>query len=455
MQFLKALSKATGTAAANRALHTIALLFLLVSLAMMPPLEGAPFFLFSSPGPSRGHSPPKIVAEVFLLIIEQYHEQPDAAHLVHRAICGMESLLREEGKAYTRPAIQWKRIGGDRMKLVHLVSSLFDYYRRTARVSPQKLEYAAIQGMLDSLDENSAYMTAAEAREDIEGEAVGLGLRVGLENGMLTALPADEGSPVHRAGIRAGDRILRIEGRPTKDMDLREIISRIQGPRGTAVTLTALREGWEQPKDFTVIRDAVRTRSVEYRLLERGIGYLSIKQFQRNTARDVEEALQHFRSSEGELKGLVLDLRDNPGGLIREAVEVASKFIPSGIIVYLKERAEDTGQRYTGRRPGVRLPCHDVVPMVVLVNDETASASEIVAGALQDYRRSVIIGRNTYGKVSVQTLFPLSNGATLSLTTGRDYLPSGKLIRRGIRPEVWRWRKGREGMFPFVLPSMR
>jgi len=301
-------------------------------------------------------------------------------------------------------------------------------------VDPKKLIYGAIKGMLRELDPHSGFMPPEAYKEmkiDTKGEFGGLGIQVGIRNGVLTVIAPIEDTPAWKAGLKAGDKIVKIDGEPTSEMSLMEAVNKMRGPKGTKVTLTIMREGWKKPKDFTITRGIIKLKSVKYKIIDDAIGYVKITQFQENTAVQLEKALRQLNDKG--IDSLILDLRNNPGGLLRAAVEVAEQFLPEGkVVVSIKGRnTPKKVYRTTGSRP------HYNWPMIVLVNQGTASASEIVAGALKDHNRALILGVRTFGKGSVQSVIPLSDGSGLRLTTALYYTPSGKSIHKhGIEPDV-------------------
>ncbi len=301
-------------------------------------------------------------------------------------------------------------------------------------VEPKKLIYGAIRGMLKELDPHSGFMPPEaykEMRIDTKGEFGGLGIQVGIRDGVLTVIAPIEDTPAWKAGLKAGDKIIKIDGEPTADMTLMDAVHRMRGPKGTQVTLTIMREGWKKPKDFTITRDIIKLKSVKYKVIDDGIGYVKITQFQQNTAVQLERALRELNDKG--IDSLILDLRNNPGGLLRSAVEVVEQFMPAGkVVVSIKGRSTPKKvYRTSGARPYYQWP------MVVLVNQGSASASEIVAGALKDHKRALILGVRTFGKGSVQSIIPLSDGSGLRLTTALYYTPSGKSIHKhGIEPDV-------------------
>lgn len=301
-------------------------------------------------------------------------------------------------------------------------------------VDTKELLYDAVKGMLKSLDPHSAFMPPAAYKEmqiDTRGEFGGLGIQIAIRDGVLMVIAPIEDTPAWQAGIKAGDKIIKIEGELTKDMTLQDAVSKMRGPKGTPVTISIAREGWTELKDFTIVRDIIRIKSVKHRVLEENIGYIKISQFQERTSSDLGKALKEF-SKEG-INALVLDLRNNPGGLLTSAVDVTSHFLPEGkLVVYIKGRAGDRNEYHANGKGG---PFEK--PMVVLVNPGSASASEIVAGALKDWNRAVILGEKTFGKGSVQSMIPLSDGSGLRLTTARYYTPSGVSIQNtGIVPDI-------------------
>ncbi|MFQ5894392.1 MAG: S41 family peptidase [Nitrospinota bacterium] len=302
-------------------------------------------------------------------------------------------------------------------------------------VDQQKLIRGAIKGMLGTLDPHTSYLPPEVYREmqvQTEGKFGGLGIEITIRDDLITVVAPIEGTPADRAGIKAGDKIIKVDGASTKKMNLQEAVRRMRGPRGSKVTITILRKGVPKPFDVVIVRDIIRVRSVRSRMLESQVGYVRIRNFHKSTGRELEESLR--RLSQKPLRGLVLDLRNNPGGLLQQAIEVADKFLPGGqLVVYTKGRLPNQNHRFVSRGRGSFLG----FPMVVLVNAGSASASEIVAGALQDLARALILGEPTFGKGSVQTIVPLSDGSGLRLTTARYYTPKGRLIQeKGIQPDI-------------------
>jgi carboxyl-terminal processing protease len=305
------------------------------------------------------------------------------------------------------------------------------------QVSTKQLIEGAVNGMLTSLDPHSAYLTPDLYRElqvDTQGSFGGLGIEITVKNGILTVVSPIEDTPAFRAGIKPGDQILKIEGEFTKDMSLVDAVKKMRGPKGTKVNLTLRREGVNELIEVPVMREVIQIQSVKSRALDKGYGYVRVTQFQERTDEDLEKAVDKIaKQNDGRLEGVVLDLRNNPGGLLTQAVRVSDLFLDSGMIVYTDGRLESQKQRYYAHKRKSRVEC----PMVVLVNGGSASAAEIVAGALQDHRRALILGTQTFGKGSVQTILPLGDNSALRLTTARYYTPRGRSIQAtGITPDI-------------------
>lgn len=302
-------------------------------------------------------------------------------------------------------------------------------------VKTKDLIYSAIKGMMGSLDPHSGFLTPEAYKEmqvETKGEFGGIGIQIGIKDNALTVIAPIEDTPAFRAGIKAGDRIIKINGESTRDMSLMDAVNKMRGPKGTKVTITIMREGWESPKDFTLIRDIIHIKSVKSKVVEKGVGYIKLSHFQEQTANDLSIALRELVEKE-KITSLILDLRNNPGGLLQSAVEVADQFLePGKLVVFIKGRTGEKVEYFTeGIRPNYKLP------LVVLVNHGSASASEIVAGALKDHRRAIILGTTTFGKGSVQNIIPLSDGSGLRLTTAKYYTPQGISIHgEGITPDI-------------------
>lgn len=301
-------------------------------------------------------------------------------------------------------------------------------------VDEKELIYGAIRGMLNSLDPHSSFMSPEifkEVQIDTKGEFTGLGIQIGIKDNVLTVIAPIEDTPAYKAGIKAGDKIIKINGESTKGMSLYDAVTKLRGPKGTSVTITIVRKGLEEPKDITIVRDVIKIKSVKSKIVDDGIGYIKVTQFQESTASELSKALKRLEKEK--INALILDLRNNPGGLLKGSIDVVSQFLPSRkLVVYIKGRSGEKAEFYTNSDK----PFYDY-PMIVLVNEGSASASEIVAGALQDWGRAVILGTETFGKGSVQTVFPLNDGSGLRLTTARYYTPKGKSIQTtGIKPDI-------------------
>jgi len=304
-------------------------------------------------------------------------------------------------------------------------------------VTTKKLIDGAISGMLASLDPHSAYLTPDLYRDlevETRGSFGGLGIEITIKNGALTVVAPIEDTPAYRAGLKAGDQIIKIDDDFTKDMSLTDAVKRMRGPKGSKIKLTLHRNGVPELFTVTLARDVIKIQSVKAKMLPEGFGYIRVTTFQENTGEGVEKAIDDFESKDhGKIKGVVFDLRDNPGGLLNQAVKVSDDFLDGGLIVYTQGREENQQQKYFSHK---KKDWTDY-PMVVIVNGGSASASEIVAGALQDQKRAVILGTQTFGKGSVQTILPLDDHSALRLTTARYYTPAGRSIQAvGITPDV-------------------
>ncbi|MFK7829695.1 MAG: S41 family peptidase [Congregibacter sp.] len=297
------------------------------------------------------------------------------------------------------------------------------------------LEYA-IEGMLSGLDPHSMYL-AKEAYSSLQtsttGEFSGLGLEVGMDNGFLKVISPIDGSPALKAGVQPGDVILKLDGVPIRDTSLSDAVEQMRGPKGSEIVITIGRAGESQPFDLTLVRDTIQVASVRERWLEPGFGYVRISQFQKNTGDDVKKALERLQTEEP-IKGLVVDLRNNPGGVLGASVDVAGLFMEGGTVVYTEGRLRNAGRNYDASGADIT----DGAPLVILVNGGSASASEIVAGALQDHSRAVIMGTQSFGKGSVQTVLPISESRAVKLTTALYFTPNGRSIQaEGIQPDVF------------------
>lgn len=321
---------------------------------------------------------------------------------------------------------------------LRIFTKVFDHIRQgyVEEITDRELLRYAIKGMLSELDPHSSYLDESsfdDLQTNTTGEFGGLGIEVGMENGFVKVISPIDDTPASRAGVEAGDLIIKLGDKPVKGMTLNEAVELMRGPKGSDLVLTIVREGREQPFELTLTRDTIKVKSVRSRFIEPGYGYVRIAQFQVGTGADVREAIQQLKADGEELKGLILDLRNNPGGVLQASVEVADTFLNDGLIVYTEGRVKDADVRYSASA-GDEL---NGLPIVVLINDGSASASEIVAGALQDQRRAVVVGTDSFGKGSVQTVIPISDDRAIKLTTALYFTPSGRSIQaQGISPDI-------------------
>jgi len=301
-------------------------------------------------------------------------------------------------------------------------------------VDTEELVQKAIQGMVSSLDPHSLLLPPEEFEDlqiDTKGKFTGIGISISIRDGFVTVVSPIEGTPAYRAGIKAGDRIIKVDGKPVKD--LREAVKKMRGPKGTKVAVTVARKGEPEPIEFNLIRDVIPIQSVRATMLKPGYGYAWVTHFRDQTVRDLEKSLKKLEKEHGALKGLVLDLRDNPGGLLPQAIKMSDLFLSEGDILSIKGRLKRHTRAFSAHQDD-----DDVTyPLVVLINGGSASASEIVAGALQDNKRAVIMGTTSFGKGSVQTVETLRDGYGLKLTIARYYTPKGRSIQaKGIEPDI-------------------
>lgn len=301
-------------------------------------------------------------------------------------------------------------------------------------VDEKDLVYGAIKGMLSSLDPHSSFMPPEHFKEmkiDTKGEFGGLGIQIGIKDKILTIISPIDDTPAFKAGVKAGDKIIKIDGESTKDITIHDAVTKLRGPKGTSVTITIVREGLDKALDIKIVRDIIKLKSVKHKIIDETIGYIKLTQFQEKTAVDLRNALEEI--SKKKINALILDLRNNPGGLLKGAVDVSSLFLPpEKLVVYIKGRSGEKTEFKTSKSNR-----HFDYPMIVLVNQGSASASEIVAGAMQDWEQAIVLGTQTFGKGSVQTVIPLSDGSALRLTTARYYTPKDRSIQTtGITPDI-------------------
>ncbi len=297
------------------------------------------------------------------------------------------------------------------------------------------LEYA-IKGMIAELDPHSAYLDKeafADLQASTSGEFGGIGLEVSLDEGFIKVVTPIDDSPSARAGILSGDVVIRIDDKPVKGMDLNKAVNLMRGPKNSPIKITVMRDGVDQPLDFDLLRDIIKVQSVRTRVLEDDYFYIRIAQFQLDTGKDVAKKLRDQLKKNPDTKGIILDLRNNPGGVLQSSVEVVDAFLDGGQVVYTQGRLDNSNIGYNAEAGDLT----NNLPLVVLINDGSASASEIVAGALQDHKRAVIMGTRSFGKGSVQSVIPISNDRAIKLTTALYYTPNGRSIQaQGIEPDV-------------------
>ncbi|MEI6125045.1 MAG: S41 family peptidase [Pseudomonadota bacterium] len=300
----------------------------------------------------------------------------------------------------------------------------------------KKIIYNAIKGMVASLDPHSSFMPPdlyKELQVETKGSFGGLGIEITMKDDILTVVAPIEDTPAYHAGIKTGDKIIKIENESTKNMGLVDAVKKMRGKPGSPIKITILRDDLKEPRDFSIVRDIIKIKSVKFKMLEDKFGYIRITQFQENTENEFKKAIKSLRSEKAPLQGLVLDLRGNPGGLLDQAVKISDEFLDSGLIVYTEGRVESQRMQFHAKKDD------DTVeyPTVALVNGGSASASEIVAGALQDHGKAIIVGTQTFGKGTVQTIYPLSDGSGLRITTAKYYTPGHRSIQeKGITPDI-------------------
>lgn len=323
-------------------------------------------------------------------------------------------------------------------KDIKTFNEVFDIVKKNyvEDVDSSVLIQGAINGMMRSLDPHSTFMTPEVYKElevETQGRFGGVGIEITILKDVLTVVSPIEDTPAFNAGVKSGDQIIKIDGKSTKDITIMEAVKKLRGPEDTKVTITIMRENIAKPKDFVLTRAIIQVKSVKAKTFEDNIGYFRIASFHERTADDLRKALRDIGEKVRPMKGLVLDLRNDPGGLLIQAIEVSDIFLKSGVIVSTRGRTKNMETKAMARDDGNEMTC----PIVVLVNEGTASAAEIVAGALQDNGRALIIGTKTFGKASVQTVIPLEDGSALKLTTARYYTPKGRSIQaEGIKPDI-------------------
>jgi carboxyl-terminal processing protease len=344
------------------------------------------------------------------------------------ALGGWSTLKAKPNNTENQDAYQYLKLFSD------VISIVQDNY--VEKTDQKKLMYGAITGMLRELDPHSSFLKPDDYKElqiETKGRFGGLGIEITIRDNILTVVSPLEDTPADKAGIQANDQIMKIDEQPTQEMSLMDAVQKMRGPKGSKVKLTILRKGLQKPLEVELVRDIISIQSVKSYTLEPGFGYIRISSFQSGTAADLRKALNQFEAEDSGIQGLILDLRNDPGGLLDQAVEVSDEFLDEGLIVYTGGRLENQKMRFEAHK---KAKPH-TYPIVVLVNSGSASASEIVAGALQDHKRAIVMGEQTFGKGSVQTVIPLNDGSALRLTTSLYYTPSGRSIQaKGITPDI-------------------
>ena len=339
------------------------------------------------------------------------------------------------GSSVTKTALAENRDIYKNLKLFNEVLDLIDKNYVEA-IDSKKVIEGAIKGMTRSLDPHSSFMNAdmyKELQVDTKGAFGGLGIEISIQDDIITVVSPIEDTPAYKGGIKAQDQIIAIEGESTKGFSLFDAVQKLRGPKGTQVTITIMREGFEKPKDFTITRDIIKIISVKHKMLENRIGYIRIASFHENTATETKKALKKFETGENSLNGLIIDVRNNPGGLLDQAIKVSDIFLKKGVVVSTRGRRKAADKTYQATDDGNEPTC----PIVVLINRGSASASEILAGALRDNNRALLLGTQTFGKGSVQIVIPLDDGSALKLTTAKYFTPDGISIQaKGITPDI-------------------
>lgn len=334
----------------------------------------------------------------------------------------------------SKPSAKDKNVYKD----IKTFSEIFDMIKKNYvdEVDSTNLMQGAINGMVKSLDPHSSFMTPdlyKELEVETQGQFGGIGIEITLIKDVLTVVSPIEDTPAFKAGLKSGDQIIKIDGKSTKNIDIMTAVKKLRGPKDTKVIVTIMRENMTAPKDYTLTRAIIQIKSVKVKKLEENIGYVRIAAFQERTSEDLRKELREMNDKNNPVKGLILDLRNDPGGLLNQAVEVSDIFLKSGVIVSTRGRVKSMETTSVAKNDGDEIAC----PIVVLVNEGTASAAEIVAGALQDNGRALIVGTQTFGKASVQTVIPIEDGSALKLTTARYYTPKGRSIQaEGITPDI-------------------
>ncbi len=376
-----------------------------------------------------------IIQEALPLIADNYIDQTEMSFLAAQALEGARLKLQQDKRDVNTMNAVPANLGQDKNAVIVFIQDSLTKLSNQSGISYQELEYAALKNLTISLDPHSDFLTPQEMKELVtaqKGVFAGVGMEVGIKDNILTVVSPIDDSPALAAGILAGDHILQIDNTPTKNLSIMQAVNLIRGESGSIVRILVMRRGFDKSREFAIRRALINIKSVKYRQLEEGIGYLRITSFQNNTSDKVEEALNALGSRQQKLKGLVIDLRNNPGGLLDQSVKVADKFIDNDLIISVKGRAANSEAKHTGKTLGT----HPPYPIIILINNGSASASEIFSGSMHSYGKAVLAGEKTYGKGSVQTIYNLSDGSGLKLTTHRYYLPQGQPVGQGINPDV-------------------
>lgn len=354
------------------------------------------------------------------------------------SFAGLAQAQNDDEAEHSAPTQNEEQMGKLPLDELRTFADVFNHIRLSyvEEVDDETLLEYAIQGMLEGLDPHSNYLNE-DSYDDLQvntsGEFGGLGMEVGMENGFVKVITPIDDTPADKAGIEPGDLIIKLGDQPVKGLNLSEAVKLMRGPKGSKINITIVREGTAQPFDITLKRDIIKVASVKNKELEPGYQYVRIAQFQANTGQEFQDILKKNHSANKPLKGLIIDLRNNPGGVLQSSVEVVDALVKEGLIVYTLGRIENADFRHSATGSDLI----DGTPVVVLINGGSASASEIVAGALQDHRRAVIMGTNSFGKGSVQSVVPIAENRAIKLTTARYYTPSGRSIQaQGIAPDI-------------------
>jgi carboxyl-terminal processing protease len=379
--------------------------------------------------------PLTIFAESIDLIQKNYIVKPKVKEIAFNAVEGMKEEVTRRGYKVSNLELGWESINDEDIESSYkLFAKAYDSFIENTDIPPNKLVYVSLRKIVENLDPGSSFLTKEERQElliELKRSSSAVAIEVAFEDDILTVISPIEGTPAYQAGIKAGDKIIKIDDKPTIDLTLTDAVKSLRGPKGSKVKLTIKREGIVTPLEFSITRNVIQLKSAHRQLLTPEIVYIHISNFQNKTTKEVSSALEELESGR-ELKGLILDLRNNSGGLLSEAIKVSNLFLESGVIVITKARGEGQNMDvYADRNEKV-----GNYPMSTLVNGASTGAAEIVAAALKENKRALILGATTFGLGSIQTIFPLRDGAGLRLTTAKYYTPSGRSFDGGIQPDV-------------------